>query len=113
MTWIRASMWHSTGGFLAGLFMQGGLAFISIVMLRGTRFRKGTAIEGLVANGLDWIHVLVGLVSPSLAAVLLYVAGPAYLLWFPLLGWDLLRQGRSVLEKEAVPDGEALASSTV
>jgi hypothetical protein len=82
-------------------------------MLRGTRFRKGTAITGLVANGLDWVHVLVALVSPSLAAVLLYVAGSFDMIWFPLLGWDLLKQGRSASEKAAVPDREALASSTV
>lgn len=43
---IASDMWRSTGGFMAGLFMQGGLAFISIVMLRSKRFGKGTAITG-------------------------------------------------------------------
>jgi hypothetical protein len=99
---ISTDMWHSSAGFLAGLLMQGGLAFISIVGLRSGRLSKGTAITGLVANGLDWIHVLVALVSPSLAATLLYVAGPAYLLWFPLLGWDLIKYGQHTKTQQAV-----------
>jgi hypothetical protein len=99
---ISTDMWHSSAGFLAGLFMQGGLAFVSIVGLRSGRLSKGTAITGLVANGLDWLHVLVALVSPSLAGILLYVAGPAYLLWFPLLGRDLLKYGRNVKAQQAV-----------
>jgi hypothetical protein len=44
---ISTDMWHSSAGFLAGLFMQGGLAFISIVGLRSGRLSKGTAITGL------------------------------------------------------------------
>jgi hypothetical protein len=102
---ISTDMWHSSAGVLAGLFMQGGLAFISIVGLRSGRLSKGTAITGLVANGLDWIHVLVALVSPSLAATLLYVAGPAYLLWFPLLGRDLIKYGRQAKMQQAVGTG--------
>jgi hypothetical protein len=102
---ISTDMWHSSAGFLAGLFIQGGLAFISIVGLRSGRLGKGTAIAGLVANGLDWVHVLVALASPSLAATLLYVAGPAYLLWFPLLGRDLIRYGRQARMQETVTTG--------
>lgn len=101
---ISSSMWNSTGGFMAGIFMQGGLAFISIVMLRSKRFSRGTAITGLLANGLDWIHVLVALVAPSLASIILYAAGPFYLAWFPLLGRDLLKQGRSTPKKERTED---------
>lgn len=97
---ISVDMWRSTGGFMAGLFMQGGLAFISIVMLRSQSFSKGTAITGLVANGLDWVHVLVALLTPGLGEVILWVAGPLYLLWFLLLGRDLLRLGRNAAEGE-------------
>jgi hypothetical protein len=97
---ISFDMWRSTGGFMAGLFMQGGLAFISMVMLRSGRFSRGTAITGLLANGLDWIHVLIALLSPSLAQAILYIAGPFYLIWFPLLGWDLLRQAKISRQKD-------------
>ena len=102
---IATDMWHSSAGFLAGLFMQGGLAFISLVGLRSGRLSKGTALAGLVANGLDWLHVLVALLSPSLAAILLYVAGPAYLLWFPLLGRDLIKYGQQARMQETVATG--------
>ena len=49
---IAGDMWHSTSGFLAGIFMQGGFVLISAVMLRSKVFSKGTAITGMVANGL-------------------------------------------------------------
>lgn len=61
---------------------------------------KAPLLRGLVANGLDWIHVLVALFAPSLAQAIMYVAGPFYLLWFPLLGRDLLKLGRSAPQKE-------------
>jgi hypothetical protein len=37
--------------------------------------------------------VFVALVAPQLATALLFVAGPFYLAWFPLLARDLLRRG--------------------
>jgi uncharacterized membrane protein len=49
---IASDRWHSTAGFLAGIFMQGGFVFISVVMLQGKEFSKGTAYTGLLANGL-------------------------------------------------------------
>ncbi len=93
---IASNMWNSTAGFLAGIFMQGGFVFISIVMLRSKEFSKGTAYSGILANGLDLAHVFVALFSPSLATVLLSVGGVFYLAWFPLLARDLIRQGRDV-----------------
>jgi len=108
---ISSDMWHSTEGFMAGLFMQGGLASISVVMLRSKRFSRVTAITGLLANGLDWVHVLVGLFAPSLALVMLCVAGPVYLIWFPMLGRDLLKLGRSASEEEIVRNSARLVSS--
>lgn len=91
---IASDLWNSTAGFLAGLFMQGGFVFISLVMLRGKEFGRGTAYTGLIANGLDFFHVLVALAMPSLASILLYIGGIFYLFWFPLLGRDLLKSGR-------------------
>lgn len=96
---IASDMWRSTAGFLAGIFMQGGFAFISIVMLRSRHFSRWTAYTGLAANGLDWIHVFVGLFATSLANTLLYIGGVFYLAWFPLLGRDLLRFGRGLVEE--------------
>jgi hypothetical protein len=90
---IAGDMWRSTSGLLAGIFMQGGFVLVSMLMLRSTAFSKGTAVSGLAANGLDFLHVFVGLVLPSLATTLLWIAGGFYLAWFPLLARDLLRRG--------------------
>ena len=92
---IAANMWNSTAGFLAGIFMQGGFVFISFVMLRSQDFSKGTAYTGILSNGLDFIHVFVALFAPALAATLLSIGGIFYLFWFVLLGWDLVKFGRS------------------
>jgi hypothetical protein len=90
---IAGDMWHSTSGFLAGTFMQGGFVLVSAVMLRSKSFSKGTAVSGLAANGLDFLHVFVGLVLPSVATTMLWIAGVFYLAWFPLLARDLLKRG--------------------
>jgi hypothetical protein len=89
---IAGDMWHSTSGFLAGIFMQGGFVLVSALMLRSKTFGKGTAVSGLAANGLDLLHVFVGLLLPSVATILLYIAGVFYLAWFPLLARDLLKR---------------------
>jgi hypothetical protein len=62
-------------------------------MLRSKAFSKGTAISGLAANELDFMHVFAGLVLPSLATTMLWIAGVFYLAWFPLLTRDLLKRG--------------------
>lgn len=90
---IAGDMWHSTSGFLAGIFMQGGFVLVSAVMLRSKSFSKGTAVSGLAANGLDFLHVFVGLALPSVATTMLWIAGVFYLAWFPLLARDLLKRG--------------------
>jgi len=91
---IAGVMWHSTSGFLAGIFMQGGFVLVSALMLRSKTCGKGTAVSGLAANGLDLLHVFVGLTLPSLATTMLYIAGVFYLAWFPLLARDLLKRGQ-------------------
>jgi hypothetical protein len=91
---IAVDMWHTTAGFLAGVFMQGGFVFISFVMLHNPAFSKGTAYTGMLANGLDFIHLFVGLFFPAFATTLLSIGGVFYLFWFPLLGRDLIRMGR-------------------
>ena len=92
---IATDWWHSTGGVMAGLFLQGGTAFISILMLRDKRFSKWTAYAGILSNGLDFAHVLVGFLAPGVGSLLLYIGGIFYPLWYPLLSRDLYRLGRS------------------
>jgi len=91
---ISSDMWHSTSGFLAGIFMQGGFVILSVVMLGSKKFSRATGITGILSNGFDLVHVFVALFNPSLAVILLYISGPFYLLWFPLLARDLYKLGR-------------------
>jgi hypothetical protein len=92
---IATDMWHTTAGFFAGVFMQGGFAFISYVMLQSKSFGKWTAYTGTLANGLDFVHLFVAFFAPTLATILISIGGVFYLLWFPLLGRDLIRLGRA------------------
>jgi hypothetical protein len=41
--------------------------------------------------GLDLAHSLVGFFLPAGGIILMAVAGPLYLVWFPLVGRDLFR----------------------
>jgi hypothetical protein len=91
---LAGNMWNSSAGFLAGIFMQGGFVFISLVMLGSEEFSKVTAYSGILSNGLDLIHVPLALFAPGLAATILGIGGIFYLIWFPLLGRDLYRVGR-------------------
>ena len=91
---ISSDMWNSTAGFLAGIFLQGGSVLISVLMLGSKKFSRATGITGILANGFDLAHVLLALFNPALAAILLVIAGPFYLLWFPLLARDLTKLGR-------------------
>lgn len=91
---LAADMWHSTAGFLAGVFMQGGFMFISVVMLSSKAFSKWTAYAGILSNGLDFLHLFVGLITPALGSALLGLGGVFYLFWFVLLGRDLVKFGR-------------------
>ena len=93
---ISSGMWNSTSGFLAGIFLQSGYVILSVVMLSSKYFSKATGITGILANGFDLVHVFVALFNPSLAVILLYISGPFYLLWFPLLARDLYKLGRRV-----------------
>jgi hypothetical protein len=90
---ISSDMWHSTSGFLAGIFMQGGSIVVSVVMLGSKNFSRATGITGILSNGFDLVHVFVALFNPALAVILLYISGPFYLLWFPLLARDLYKLG--------------------
>jgi hypothetical protein len=49
---------------------------------------------GLVTHGLDLLHVVLGPFVPVAGVVFMAIAGPLYLIWFPMVGWKLLRLGR-------------------
>ena len=90
-----ADMWRGTGAMVGGLLTQTGAVLISFVMLRGTVFGKAAAWMGIITHGLDLLHILVGFFAPELGILLMIVAGPLYLIWFPLVArgfWRLAKE---------------------
>ena len=91
---LAANIWHGTGAIIGGLLLQSGAVLISVVMLRSSVFSKTVAYVGIVTHGLDLAHVLLGPLVPGAGFVLMALAGPLYLIWFPLVGSRLLRLGK-------------------
>ncbi|MBN1428013.1 MAG: hypothetical protein JXB07_06480 [Anaerolineae bacterium] len=91
---LASDMWHGTGASVGSLLLQTSALMISIAMLRSSDFGKFTAWVGVVTHGLDLAHILVGFVLPAGGLALMMVAGPLYLVWFPLLARDFFRLAR-------------------
>ena len=91
---LASDMWHSSSSLVGGLLMQTGTLLMSILMLRSSVFGRATAWTGVIAHGLDLVHILAGLVVPTAGVALMAVAGTLYLVWFPLLARDFFRLGR-------------------
>ncbi len=92
---LASDMWHGSGAFIGGLLVQSGALMLSVVMLWSKTFAKPTAYIGVLTHGLDLAHILVGLFLPAGGVALMVIAGPLYLVWFPLLARDLFRLGRN------------------
>ncbi|GEM_PF-4667721 len=82
-------------GALCILLMLIGALIVSIVMLRSDDFSKGTAYVGIVTHGLDLLRILISFFVPQAGIILMAIAGPLYLVWFPLLARDFFRLSRS------------------
>lgn len=88
---------HKTVHWLGGTscFILLGYSFatllVSVVMLRARVFNRVTAITGIATHGLDLAHILIGSFLPAAGNMLMFVAGPLYLVWFPLMGSRLYR----------------------
>jgi hypothetical protein len=88
---LASDMWHGTGAKIGGLLLQTGALIISVVMLRTSIFNRFTALTGIVTHGLDLLHLFIGFFIPVLGNILMFLSGPLYLLWFPLVGIRLLK----------------------
>ena len=92
---LASDMWHGTGAVMSGLLVQTATLLMSVMMLRNGAFSKMTAWVGIGMHGLDLLHVLVGFFAPAMGVMLMWVAGPLYLVWFPLLARDFFRLGQT------------------
>jgi len=88
---IASDMWHGTGAKIGGLLLQTGALLISIVMLRTNVFNRATAITGIATHGLDLTHIIIGFFSPTFGNIIMFIAGPLYLIWFPMVGLRLYK----------------------
>jgi hypothetical protein len=92
---LASDMWHSSGALIGGLLQQIGAVLFAVVMLRSSIFSRFTGWVGLATYGLDLAHIVIGLFFPTGGLILMMIAGPLYLVWFPLLALDFFRLARS------------------
>jgi hypothetical protein len=91
---IASDMWNSSGAYMSGMLLQGAGVMISVIMLRSSDFAKVTAYAGLIGNAIDLTQHVIHPFAPAVSGALTTLMGPFYLVWFPMLGRDLLRLGR-------------------
>lgn len=91
---LASDMWHGSGPIIGGLLQQIGATLISVTMLRSKVFSKWTGWVGVVTHGFDLLHILGGFFTPVLSIAGMAVAGPLYLVWFPLVAIDLVKLGQ-------------------
>ncbi len=91
---LASDLWHGSGALMGGLLLQTATLILSVVMLRSADFGKVTAWVGVVMHGLDLLHIVAGFFAPAAGVALMIVAGPLYLVWFPLLARDFFRRAK-------------------
>jgi hypothetical protein len=91
---LAADMWHGSGAIIGGMLMLIGVVITSIVMLQNQNFGKATAYVGVITHGLDLLRILVSFFAPAASFILMAIAGPFYLVWFPLLARDFFKLSR-------------------
>ena len=96
---LASDMWHGSGALVGGILLQTGTLLVSIAMLWSKGFGKFTAWVGIVTHGLDLLHIPLEMLFPGFGNPLMALAGPLYLLWFPLVGRGLLRLARQEHEE--------------
>lgn len=86
---IASDMWNGSGAYVSGWMLQGAGVIISLVMLGSKEFGKITAYSGLISNGFDLIQHALHPFLPFLSDIFIPLAGPFYLIWYPMLFLDL------------------------
>lgn len=89
---------------MGGSMLQLAGVLMSVAMMRSAVFGKLTAYSGLVTHGLDLLHIFVGVFWPAAGALLMFVAGPLYFLWLPLVAARLNELGRFTRGEQAATD---------
>lgn len=91
---ISNDMWHGTAATMGGFLLQLAGVLICVAILRSVVFSKAIGYTGVIAHGLDLAHIVVGFFWPRVAVLALAIAGPLYLVWFPLVARRLSHLGQ-------------------
>jgi hypothetical protein len=91
---LATDMFHGSGAIIGGVLMLVAALVLSVLMLRSEAFGRATAYVGIVSHGLDLLRIFVSSFAPQAGVLIMAVAGPLYLAWFPLLARDLFRLAR-------------------
>jgi hypothetical protein len=91
---LASDMWHGSGAVIGGVLMLVAAVVLCVLMLRSEAFGRATAYVGIVSHGLDLVRIFVSIFAPLAGVWIMAVAGPLYLVWFPLLARDLFRFAR-------------------
>jgi hypothetical protein len=91
---LAAGMWNSTAAYMSGILLQGSGVMISVIMLRNKDFNKITAWAGILGNAFDLIQHVIHPFAPAISTPIQMFMGIFYFVWFPMLGWDLIKLGR-------------------
>ena len=92
---MASDMWHGSGAMIGGILILVAALIVSVVMLNSKNFSKATAYLGILTHGLDLVRVLVCFFAPQAGNIIMMVAGPLYLIWFPLLARDFFQLARA------------------
>ncbi len=88
---LADDMWRNTGAIARGILIEGGAIIFSVLMLHSKVFSKTTAWVGIFTHSFDLGSVILGLFFPFVKTIFTSVAGPLYLVWFILIGWNLYK----------------------
>jgi hypothetical protein len=92
---LASDLWHGSGAIIGSMLMLIGIVIISVVMTQSQKFGKATAYVGIATHGMDLLRVIVGFFAPTVSFILMAIAGPLYLVWFPLLARDFFKLSRN------------------
>ncbi len=90
---LVSDMWHASGALIGSVLMLVSALILSLVMLKSGSFGRATAYVGILTHGLDLAHAVIGFFVPTVGVIVMAIAGPLYLVWFPLLARDFFRLG--------------------
>jgi hypothetical protein len=92
---LATDMWVNTGVIFRGILIETGAVILSILMLKTGVFNKFIGWVGIITHSFDLASVIIGIFNAEMKEIFIYVAGPLYLIWFPLVGIRLIKMGRA------------------